>query len=178
MRDILFQYYPKHSIGAEIGVWEGNFSQELLIKVRPKKLYLIDPWVIQDYKRRWYSKDNANQGIMDNLHIHVHTKFKNTLEVTIVRDFSDNAFRLIVDDELDWVYIDGNHSENAVYKDLCNSYQKVKSKGHITGDDYTWIDPDTNTQSVKCAVDRFLITHSEKVKLLTIENGQYIIKKD
>jgi len=178
MRDILFQYYLKNSIGAEIGVWEGLFSEQLLTRVQPIKLYLIDPWKIQDYTRRWYSKDNTNQEVMDRLHHHVQIKFKNHPEVVILRDLSDNAFRTILDAELDWVYIDGNHSENEVYKDLCNSYQKVKSGGYITGDDYSWIDPDTQTQSVKLAVDKFLTTYLGKVKILNIENGQFIIKKD
>jgi Methyltransferase domain len=178
MRNILFQYYLKNSVGAEIGVWEGAFSQELLTKVQPKKLYLIDPWKTQNYTRRWYSKDNTTQDMMDRLYEHVQIKFKNHPEVIILRDYSNNAFCTIVDDELDWVYIDGNHSENEVYEDLCSSYRKVKSGGYITGDDFFWVDPDTDTYSVKNAVDRFLTTYLGKVKILNIENGQYIIKKD
>lgn len=178
MRDILFRYFPKHSIGAEIGVWEGNFSQLLHTRVQPEKLYLIDPWKIQDYTKRWYSKTNTTQEMMDKLHNHVQFKFKNNPKVVIVRNYSDIGFCTILDDELDWVYIDGNHSEEEVYRDLCNSFMKVKSSGYITGDDFSWIDPDTETLSVKNAVDRFLTDYIGRVRILNIENGQYIIKKD
>lgn len=178
MREILFQYYPKNSVGCEIGVWQGHFAEQLVEQAQPKKLYLIDPWVVQDYKKRWYSKDHVSQTIMDAIYQHVQKKFEDNPVISIIRDYSDNAFCTIIDNELDWIYIDGNHSEDAVYRDLCNSYRKVKSGGYITGDDFSWIDPDTQTLSVKNAVDRFLISYQGKVKILNIENGQYIIRKD
>ena len=43
-RDFLLQILPKFSIGIEIGVNEGNFSERILEIVQPKKLYLVDPW--------------------------------------------------------------------------------------------------------------------------------------
>ena len=39
---------------AEIGVWKGGHASEILRK-KPRKLHLIDPWVHQDYKKMWYS---------------------------------------------------------------------------------------------------------------------------
>ena len=43
-RLFLLQSMPKNSICAEIGVNRGNFSKSILNIVKPKTLYLIDPW--------------------------------------------------------------------------------------------------------------------------------------
>lgn len=43
-RDFLLEMLPENSIGMEIGVHLGDFSQEILEKVKPKELHLVDPW--------------------------------------------------------------------------------------------------------------------------------------
>ncbi len=35
---------PKGGVGAELGVWKGEFSVRLLKGAKPRQLYLIDPW--------------------------------------------------------------------------------------------------------------------------------------
>ena len=39
----------RNTIGAEIGVWEGNTSINFASK-DVKKLYLVDPWSVEAYK--------------------------------------------------------------------------------------------------------------------------------
>lgn len=43
-RRFLLDTLPKNSVGAEIGVHLGDFSQEIIEIVFPKELHLIDPW--------------------------------------------------------------------------------------------------------------------------------------
>ena len=43
-REQLLEAMPRHAICAEIGVWEGDFSQRILDRTQPAKLHLIDPW--------------------------------------------------------------------------------------------------------------------------------------
>ena len=43
-RDYLLCNMPKHSICAEIGVHEGEFSRRIVDTVEPERLHLIDPW--------------------------------------------------------------------------------------------------------------------------------------
>ena len=45
-RERLLAKMPQRSICAEIGVHEGDFSQDILCSVKPVKLHLIDPWSI------------------------------------------------------------------------------------------------------------------------------------
>ena len=43
-RTSLLEMIPKDSVCVEIGVWKGKFSKQILDKVKPEKLHLIDPW--------------------------------------------------------------------------------------------------------------------------------------
>jgi len=59
-RDFVLRNFPKNSVGAEIGVWKGDFSQEILGIVKPRKLHLIDPWAYQDsveFSRALYGRE-------------------------------------------------------------------------------------------------------------------------
>ena len=47
-RDFILQIFPKFSVGVEIGVNDGDFSERILEIVRPKKLHLIDPWKFEN----------------------------------------------------------------------------------------------------------------------------------
>jgi hypothetical protein len=44
-RDEVVARLPKEGIGAEVGVWKGDFAANLLQRTKPRRLYLIDPWM-------------------------------------------------------------------------------------------------------------------------------------
>lgn len=179
-RDFLLQLLPKHSVGVEIGVNDGNFSERILEIVRPKKLHLIDPWAFisdTEYAASPYGRDNVkNQETMDNKYNSVKKKFMTLIkkdQITIHRGLSETLFSVFDDSYFDWVYIDGNHLYDFVKKDLNLYYSKVKSGGFITGDDY--YDGGWSSGGVKKAVDEFVNTGM--VKLILIKNNQFILQK-
>ena len=54
-RRFLLSRLPQNSVGCELGVWKGDFSEEILRMVKPGKLYLIDPWSYQpEFSHEWY----------------------------------------------------------------------------------------------------------------------------
>lgn len=152
-------------ICAEIGVWKGGFSAQILNR-NPSELHLIDPWVHQDYKKRWYS---IPQKSMDRIHDGVHEKFKNDSRVKIHRKFSTDV--KFPDSYFDWVYIDGDHSYLMVLKDLEFYFPLVKSGGFLCGDDYGWKSVDCKL-GPKPAVDQFAKTHNLN---LEIRGKQFVI---
>jgi len=139
----LLELLPKGSIGAEIGVWRGDFSSRLLRIVRPARLHLIDPWRFEehaDYEGAWYGGGIArNQSDMDDIYESVCVRFADEVEsgvVLIHRGPSAQIGMEFDDAYFDWVYIDGNHLYEYVRNDLEIFATKVKSGGLITGDDY------------------------------------------
>jgi Methyltransferase domain len=157
----LLELLPRGSVGAEIGVWRGDFSSRLLRVVRPARLHLIDPWRFEggaDYEGAWYGGAIAkNQPDMDDVYESVRLRFAGEAEsgvVVIHRGPSAQIGMEFDDAYFDWVYIDGNHLYEHVREDLEIFATKVKSGGLITGDDYGvrgwWED------GVKRAVDEFV----------------------
>jgi hypothetical protein len=153
-RQRLLDMLPKDSIGAEIGVWKGDFSEEILRTVRPKELHLVDPWVFQpQYPDRWYGGlVAAEQAEMDSIYRGVCSRFAANPAIRIHRRFSRELRDIFSDRSLDWVYVDGDHSKDAVKLDVHLALDVIKPGGMVTGDDYYWRDSD-GSHPVKDAVD-------------------------
>jgi hypothetical protein len=150
-------------ICAEIGVWRGDFSHEIL-KFKPKELHLIDPWVHQEHQWVEWAK---GQKVID-AHNHVIERFSNKENVFIHKKQSTEIF--LGENYFDWVYIDADHSYDSVKKDLNHWFPQVKKGGFLCGDDYTW--SHALTKGPGPAVDEFTELHNLKLEVL---EDQYII---
>jgi len=150
-------------IGAEIGTQKGGYAKYLLENTN-LFLYLIDIWKhLEGYK------DIANVSDVE--------QEKNLAETRravapydgryeIIRALSIDAAKMFVDDELDFVYIDANHSYAATMKDLETWYPKVRVGGLIAGHDF--LDGDNICGSefgVKSAVTEFMEEKGQKFNI-------------
>jgi hypothetical protein len=177
----LLQSVPKGGVCAEIGVWKGGFSKQILRVTEPTKLHLIDPWKFETderYDGAFYGgKLRLNQRCMDQIHESVLERFRTEIDAGIVRvhrQTSSEAAANFPDCYFDWVYIDGNHLYEYVKQDLFAYLPKVKVGGLITGDDYAlegWWEG-----GVKKAVDEFV--SSNMVTVQTIFGNQFIVRRD
>lgn len=59
-------------------------------------------------------------------------------KVIFLNESGDTAHTKIPDGTLDYIFIDGDHSYEAVYKDLRNYFSKVRPGGIFSGHDYSW----------------------------------------
>jgi hypothetical protein len=120
-----------YTVGAEIGVWQGEFSEALCQGIPDLHLFAVDPWVrykdYHDYELR-ASLEAAREMAMARLAAFRH--------VTIIPKFSLEAAEDIPDNSLDFVYIDANHGFEYVVADLAAWTKKVKPGGIISGHDY------------------------------------------
>ena len=117
-------------IGAEIGVKEGFNAESILKELNVKRLYLIDIWGKGEImgEARIYRNNNKNYKVLLK-------KYRADSRIRIIRDYSTNAVKLIDDNSLDFVYIDGAHDYDNVYNDVKNWTPKVKERGFIAGHD-------------------------------------------
>jgi hypothetical protein len=179
-RGDLLRQLPRGSVGAEIGVHEGRFSEKLIARVKPRKLYLIDPWHYESEgvlaKSLFGGEKGGSQAAMDERAGRVAAKFASEIsrgQVKILRGFSDAVVDQIGLEELDWVYIDGNHAYEYVKKDLELYAARVKPGGLITGDDYK--EPGWWEGGVEKAVDEFVA--AGKAQLVGIWKSQFVLRK-
>lgn len=131
---------PKNGRCAEIGVWNGDFSTEILEYAKPKELTLIDPWglLAEGPSTDWNHKKHGNSDAMDTMFQHVSKKFGDEERVNICKGFSEDILNQYPDDYFDWVYIDGNHQYEFVKADVELCFRKVRHGGVIAGDDFLW----------------------------------------
>ena len=169
----LLSRLPQHSVGAEIGVWKGEFSLQILKMLKPKQLHLIDPWIFLDeYPTRWYGgAEAADQFGMDEIFDGVQKLFTDQDEVVLHRGTSAGVLEKFTNGYFDWVYIDGDHSYSYVLTDLWLSLGKVRSGGIICGDDYLW----GEDLPVKRAVQDF-VSATDLDDRLEIIGSQYLIQ--
>ena len=128
-RQALLEIMPKGGICAEIGVWDGGFSEKILATTEPQTLHLIDPWLFQpDFNNSAFGRE-AHRNKMDGKYLAVKEKFKGDERVVIHRKMSDEALNGFGDASLDWLYLDGNHNYEVVSNDLKLALRKVKPNG-------------------------------------------------
>jgi len=153
---ILFleQFLPKNGIGAELGVYKGDFSPFLLKHTNAKKLYLVDPWFY--HKGGHWDWGNGNRSTVDAL-IKILRAFKKEIEdgrIIIQVGWDTQVLTTFPDQYFDWVYVDTSHTYEQTKKELQILTRKVKGNGVIAGDDW-WPDPNHRHHGVYKAVREF-----------------------
>lgn len=123
------------SIGCEIGVFEGQYSQVLVDSGKFAKLYLVD--IFSGMASSGDKSGNNVKTYSDASFLFDHNsqKFKDYPFVEVVKE-DGIAFLSRMENQLDFVYIDTLHTYTHTLKELEASYLAVKSGGYITGHDY------------------------------------------
>jgi len=149
-------------VGIEIGVGMGENAKSILRELNMKMLYLVDPYI------PYYDGFTQNsEGYLAGLKI-VKKELASLPNVTFICKKSEDAVNDIPY-EIDFCYIDGNHSYDYVKKDIENYYSKVKSGGVIGGHDFS-----ANFLEVCKAVIEFVTAHH--LKLYGERNDWWVIK--
>ena len=155
---------PSNGIVAEVGVDEGNYSEEILSITKPKILYLIDAWGSERY-----GDDKFNK---------VQNRFAAKVDlgqVVIQRGISWEELQKLPDFYFDWIYLDTSHTYEDTAKELEVSRIKVKRDGVISGHDYTIGNiKEALPYGVIQAVNEFCINHDWEMIYLTHEPSRYL----
>jgi hypothetical protein len=173
-RSELLKTLPKNLVWAELGVFLGDFSKEIYSITNPKKLYLVDIFpdnMISGDK----DGDNIRELDIRNVpnELTEHFKDENVIIVkSTTKDFLEQKLR--DNEKIDAVYIDADHSYEAVKSDLYLSYEVVKNGGFICGHDYSA----EHFFGVFRAVNEFCLDKNLKIDILSSDKlPSFIIKK-
>jgi hypothetical protein len=135
----IIQTFPRHSVrfgkeyfknrkitAVEIGTYKGVNAKEIIKNLNIKTIYLIDPY--DNYEKIY-------QNEMSLIKKEARKRLKKYIKRIIwIEKFSDDAIKDIPD-EIDFIYIDGNHEYEYVKKDMENYWKKVKKRGIMAGHD-------------------------------------------
>jgi len=164
-RNDLLKILPTGLRIIELGVFKGDYSKIILETCKPTCLYLVDTWSGSCING---DKDGHNIVFSSNLELEYNRlceEYKNNNVVKLYRCSTANFFYKIEDKSVDFIYIDADHSEWAVYADLCFSLRK--SCRFIGGHDYG-----NCFKSVTKAVNRFITERGLKLSYLTDDECQ------
>jgi len=137
-------------VGIEVGVRLGHFSKFMLDHT-DMTVYSIDPW---EHNAELNKPEYSYQYTVSLLQ-------KYGEKSKLIKGYSPEVCEQFQDNSVDFVYIDGLHTYDAVKKDINGWYSKVKTGGIIAGHDYSkkhWV-------GVYNAVNEFIKTHNIKLNI-------------
>ena len=149
----------KDVIGVEIGVYKGKNALSILKTLNVKKLYLIDPYVYYDD----YGDVAGGQKAFDKLLEKTIKTLKGYEDRYVLIKKTANDALIDIPNNLDFVYIDGNHKYDYVKQDIENYYPKLKSGGILAGHDIE--NENSEHDGVVKAVLDFVRKHKLQVKI-------------
>jgi len=173
------EFYKRVTHAIEIGCFHGtttNLLVDTFTRHNPegfKSVTCVDPWS-DDYMEvgnvPWnpvwqgqYSKFLANT-------------LRNQDKIEIRRGASQQIVPTLTGRTFDFAYIDGEHTEEATYKDACNVLPLMKPGGYILFDDYLWGDYVNQPElTPKRAVDRFVEENKERVEVIH-QDFQFLVR--
>jgi hypothetical protein len=154
-------------IGVEIGVCLGSTTKSFLSNIpNIQKLYAVDnyPTYID-----WNGTDmnEERQELMKQYAKDLLTPFGD--RVKFCYESSTEFGKTLKEESLDFVFIDGDHSDEASYADFWMYYPLVKKGGIFSGHDIV-------LESVRKSLERFLGENYSKT-IMVSNNAWYIIKE-
>jgi len=162
-------------VGAEIGVQLGKNAESMLQTLNIKNLFLIDPYFHYEGNTAHNHQDLPS---FFNRAVRKLSPFKD--KIVWVKKKAADAVNDIPDN-LDFVYIDGNHVYEFVKQDLESYWPKIRLGGILAGHDYFLgavpiYDKVMVTIEVGKAVDEFV--QKNNLKLYTKAPDWWIVKQN
>jgi hypothetical protein len=139
-REQLFSFLPSNCVTAEIGVLGGGFSQFIWQTNMPQHLHLVDLWESQEDEKYQKDPSNATPLIQNQRYHEVCSRFRDQINAGVIhihRGYSHIIAEQFKDNYFDWLFVDANHTYEAVLQDLRSYGPKVSDHGLIVGHDFT-----------------------------------------
>lgn len=157
-------------VGAEVGVFRGKMSAQLLDARDDAFLYMVDSWLpLEEQPERYVATGDIHARLSAQKQAANHaraldvTDFARARRIVIPRA-SVVAASFFAPGALDFVFLDGDHSREGATEDLEAWMARIKSGGLLGGHDYAYAG--RHRFGVREAVDAFSERHR-----LTIDEG-------
>ena len=163
----------------ELGVYRGDFASRLLEECDSiEKYYMIDPW---RHLNNWNKPANQDDSIFEQFLQETISKTDFAAEKRIIlKGKTTEVADGIPDGELDFAYIDGDHTLKGITIDLIRLFPKIRVGGWIGGDDFSRTVWQHSSVFEPTLVFPFAVYFAEAVgsRIYALPNLQFLIEKD
>jgi hypothetical protein len=137
--DEVIDRLPIHGTLVEVGVWRGDLSSRLLAARPDARIVLVDPWRSGDQQTPWAESGSllaqTTQREMEAIYAAVLGRMRPYADrVHVLRLLSVEASGQV--ESCEAVFLDANHSAEAVAADIRAWRPKVRAGGWMGGHDY------------------------------------------
>lgn len=163
---------------AEVGVYRGDFAAFMLKRCPGLTgYYMVDPW---RHLSDWNKPSNKADAELEEFYQEAKAKtdFAAAKRV-ILRGKTTEVIDQIGDGELDFAYIDADHTLKGIAIDLIRVYPKVRTGGFLGGDDFTRSVWEHNTRFEPTLVFPFAVYFAEAVgaTIYALPYSQFCLQK-
>jgi hypothetical protein len=148
---------------AEVGVALGDFSELLIEKLKPSRFVAFDNFEMDNWADVWgVSKGKAFRGLS---HVEFYKqRFQDRPQVEIEPGDSGQTLPRYADHTFDMIYIDANHTYEAVKADTEIAKKKIKRDGVLMFNDYMMYDHNAHfAYGVVQAVNELVVAEGWRV---------------
>ncbi|MCB1110480.1 MAG: class I SAM-dependent methyltransferase [Chlamydiia bacterium] len=141
---------------AEVGVWAGENAKHLRHFFPEAHIYLIDPFYPDPLYLERGTPSSKNKKLYEATYQALCKAFENDPLTTILRATSVGGSKQ-VPDNLDLVFIDGDHSYEHVKQDILTWKPKMRPGGLLAGHDFRLDFPEVMRAVHECLPERFIV---------------------
>ena len=162
----------------EVGVYRGSFAARLLEQCGGiERYYMLDPW---RHLEGWEKPANKSDDVFEQFLSETRSKtdFAASKRV-ILRGKTTEVIDQIGDGELDFAYVDGDHTLKGITIDLTRVFPKVRAGGWIGGDDFSSTVWQHATTFEPTLVFPFAVYFAEAVgaRIYALPEKQFLLEK-
>ena len=158
---------PKDFKYLEIGSYEGNSALYVSTNFPKSSVTCVDLWEgVEEYEGKDFSIIEKNFDF----------NLQGLNNINKIKSTSDNFF---IKNKImfDFIYVDGNHKFDYVFRDCENALRFLNKGGFLVCDDYIWNYYKELLDNPCYAINSFIKEKSGEIKILSVTNSQIFIKK-
>jgi predicted O-methyltransferase YrrM len=169
--ETLLRKLPKPTTYVEIGLAYGFHMETMLQAFNDLKCYGIDPYIPYDSTDgfNYIGKIDTTISVKENFDLFslsVSQRLSKYSNFTHIRETSQTCYNQFEDESIDLVFVDGEHTYEAVKSDCNLWWNKIKNGGIMAWDDYN----NPSAPGTQKAINEFC--EQKKLKLQFISNGR------
>jgi hypothetical protein len=157
----------------QIGAYTGDASEWMM------KNIITDPTSWLTDVDTWCGSEEEVHKEFDwnELESYYDERMSNYSNVCKIKGYSANFLQAAQSEHYDFIYIDGDHRADEVYKDATFAWRCLKPNGIMAFDDYVWVHDSGDIQlSPKPGIDKFLKQYKKQYHLLIMDEQVWISK--